>query len=487
MPAIILASGCNDDNGNGKDPGPDNRDKVTGQYPVSVTVSGTDATGYGTLSVTKTNNDELRAAASVEILGTGKIEFDLLLEDLQEFTVIDGKTVNGYYFEIDDQTITVGDGSPNVEGNSKYTNGSDGCLYKNASESFISFEIAGGGIIVKVETGTGPTTDPRDEAVGKYEARLYLWHTGKDEFISQLVSFNVTKEGDSDLRMKSTKSDLVMDVLLTGITADSYDEGKSVSLNGVSFELKESGQIGIDKNINVTINGTGFFDGTDGGLYKANGSEPFLLFYAEGEWNGEGSVVRIVTELTEVVETLKPEEMFGEYAGTNAEIWNDNGDTGPYSPEVSISSGNGDGYRVQIGFDATADGIGAVAVDLLSDNETLEIQSEFKGTYNRDGYVLKRITFNVLPGNVKFGDFGDVEFEGTGRYFFEYDAEVYRIYSYPFFDELADYFFIMIGSEIPEYKEGETWIACETATTRTASPYLAHKARKALDVLGKRR
>ncbi len=275
-------------------PAEDNRDKVVGTYPVKVEVSVLPVELYADLALAKDGDSDLKASATVEVPGMGQMNIELVLSGLKEYSEEDGAPVDGYLYEIAEQTLTIMGTPMPLAGTGAYAEGFDGKVYKNETDAFISLMIgdASGAITVKVETGAyTPPADNRDDVVGTYPVSVSV-----PPLLNNLgADLQLAKEGNSGLKASaSVEVPLIgamnIEVVLSDLLEYNDEEGQAVT--GYFFKIapQELSVMGSP----VTVTGTGAYtDGYDGKVYKGEAVSFISLKVAS-----EDGTINVVVETT---------------------------------------------------------------------------------------------------------------------------------------------------------------------------------------------
>lgn len=271
LAAGFVMAGCSSDD---DDPQPavDNRADVVGTYPVKITVSGPmQQEVYTDLVLTKEGDANLKASALVAAAPMGgNISIDLVLSSLKEFTPETRAIPTGYDFKIAEQNITVIGAQMAFKGTGK-NGGNDGKVYKTSAESFISFEIISLGddtqqVTVKVESGTEPVIDNRDDVVGTYPVKVTV---GGMVDMTLYTDLTLAKEGDEDLKGVASVavpgfSNININLVFSSI--EEYEPESRALPTGYKFKIAEQN---VDAfGAPMKFKGAGLYGDYDGKVQK---------------------------------------------------------------------------------------------------------------------------------------------------------------------------------------------------------------------------
>ncbi len=244
----------------------DNRANVAGSYPVKITVP---IVGdlYTSLAIVKDGDANLKASGSVDVPQLGKMNIALILSELDEYNTEGTETVTGYYYKIAAQEVNVTGTPMTMTGTGDYEGGTDGKVYKNSKEAFISLQIAdaSGNITVKVETGTKPEEpiieDNRDPVIGFYPVKVDVSAIPTTMY----SNLKIAREGDDKLKASATVSvpgmgDMNIELVLSDL--EEYSQGGA---EGFYFTIAPQ-ELTI-MTTSMTMKGTGDTNGHDGLAY----------------------------------------------------------------------------------------------------------------------------------------------------------------------------------------------------------------------------
>ncbi len=276
----LVSIGCNQgDNGDGIPV--DNRANVVGAYPVKVTVPGLGDI-YTDLAIVKQGDNDLKASASVDVPGSGRMNLSLTLSELVEHnTKSEGY---GYHFKIAEQELTIPgmEAAVALKGTGKY-DGHDGRVYKGLTEStFVTFEIAdaSGTVTVKVETGEKPeaTADHRNNVVSNYPVKITVPVVG-----DLYTNLKLIKEGDSDLKASASVDIIGMGKFSFDIIFSELEELMLPDVAGgptFGYGFKIASQELSITGTPLIMTGTGEYGGFDGRVEVGAAEGPFISFEA---------------------------------------------------------------------------------------------------------------------------------------------------------------------------------------------------------------
>lgn len=274
----------------------DNRDNVVGSYPVEVTVSVVPLDLFTDLTLTKEGDDNLKVAATVQVPGTGDMDFEveLVLSDLKEHEGT-RTTSLGYFFKIAEQELELPVvGKIQLSGTGAY-DGYDGTVMRNGTEeAFISLEIrdASGMITVKVETGFAEA-DARDKVVGTYS--VILWVSMPMVEPMQLSSeLKLTKEGNDNLKVAATaklpgEGEMLIELILSDL--EEYTDGSAPPADGFLFKIAPQ-ELTI-MGMTMPLTGTGTHAGGYDGMVYRNDTRAFISL----EIAAQGGVIKVKVEI----------------------------------------------------------------------------------------------------------------------------------------------------------------------------------------------
>jgi hypothetical protein len=151
--------------------------------------------------------------------------------------------------------------------------------------AFVSFEIGDSSGAVKVNVETGKFVDNRDKVAGVYPVKI----TASLSMVGELFTdLHLELVGDNELRAYGTAEvpdmewvgEISVEITLSDLKE--FDEENGEAVTGYYFKIREH-QFNLPVVNEITVTGTGEFDGYDGKVYRNDTSASIALKVAQVE------------------------------------------------------------------------------------------------------------------------------------------------------------------------------------------------------------